>query len=267
MGKKSRSKLGAAKNAASPIPVSDSMTQLTKPQLYSIYDQDIVASEESDHYEHGNSNTVSEHSAGVSVEPFITEVDRTSHRAIRIMSALAILSISGIAYHRLSENLHDNHLLHPEFASRPLLIGVRISQILSFGMVPDWLGYALEGIIFGSLVPLLDLVFNTGSESRNSLTSVLRAINSMLGITFGVRKVQWASSLQAAGGWGLLNVVMWLFFDGSMSMFISCSALAGLCCLSCYTAITDYSQWLYCMDFYFLGSLLFSKLGRYLYSS
>ncbi|KAL3232444.1 Protein NSG1 [Nakaseomyces bracarensis] len=309
------------------VQSTESISSLTTPQLYSIYDQDIIKSEDVEIYEElkrsrskssslepplhvideiirhnkksGDDNTISDGDSTNDLRPYSTnqkllsetilppsigntvpiQLDATTvgttsprhitpfQKATNFAFALVVLSISGIAYHQLSRNLHDNHLLHEDFASRPLLWGVKISQALSLDLLPDWFGYALEGIIFGSIIPLVDYICKVKLRPTSySLSSVTRSINAMLGVTFGIRKVPWSSSGQAAGAWGLLNVILWLFFDGTFSMFTQCSTLGLLCCLSCFHEITDVSQFLYFMDFYFLGTLMFGKIGRYLYN-
>ncbi|CAI4931960.1 BTE_HP_G0202000.mRNA.1.CDS.1 [Saccharomyces cerevisiae] len=290
-----------------PKKSTESICSLTKPQLYSLYDDDVVRSEDNEIYEElkrsvsidstkysrdqtidstfyladkvGGSlprNTVSSNnlerilSASSIHENFPSRTRQTRQNILHYLQAVLILSLSGFAYHELSRNLHDNHLLHPDFASRPLLLGVKLCNWLSNGVLPNWLGYGVEGLLFGSVVPILDNIFQTevlkSSVHYDSLTSVIRSINAMLGVTFGIRKIQWNSSLQAAGAWGLLNIILWLFFDGSISMLMSCICIGVGCCISCYKDIIDGSQFLYFMDFYFLGSLMFGKLGRYLYS-
>ncbi|CAI1678033.1 hypothetical protein SEUBUCD646_0N01680 [Saccharomyces eubayanus] len=286
-----------------PKKSTESISSLTKPQLYSLYDDDVVRSEDNDIYEelkrsvsidsgrysrdqtidstfgYGDKvssslprNPVSSNnlerilSASSIHQNFPSRTMKTRQNFVHYLQAIFFLSLSGIAYHELSRNLHDNHLLHPEFASRPLILGVKICN----GVLPDWLGYAIEGVLFGSIIPILDHIFQTevvkSSVPHDSLPSVIRSINAMLGVTFGIRKIQWNSSLQAAGAWGLLNVILWLFFDGSISMLLSCICIGISCCISCYKDIIDGSQLVYFMDFYFLGSLMFGKLGRYLYS-
>lgn len=87
----------------------------------------------------------------------------------------------------------------------------------------------------------------------------------MLGVAFGIRKIEWSSSLQASGAWFLLNIVLWMFFDGTPSMLLGCLGIGTIASVTSYRDVTEFSQMLYFMDFYFLGLLLFGKLGRYLY--
>lgn len=255
----SGSKLGAKSN--------ESISNLTRPQLYSIYDEDITKSEDTLVYEELKRSR-GEHldDRGLATESRLAPVKRSWWaKVVHFLFASSLLSVAGISYHELSRHLHDNHLLHADFASRPLSLGVEISHALTGGMIPEWAAYALEGVLFGLAIPLMDYVFDIKS-THNSWSSIMKSVNAMLGVTFGIRKVEWSSSLQAAGAWGLLNIILWLLFDSTISMFIGCSSLGLLACASCYREVTDKSQFLYFMDFYFLGLMLFGKVGRYLFS-
>ncbi|EDO18314.1 hypothetical protein Kpol_1039p65 [Vanderwaltozyma polyspora DSM 70294] len=268
-----------------PIPSVESFTNLTKPQLFSIYDEDITKSEDNEIYKEMNKgdafnedDEILEMKSG-SMGPAISRVissnnpssvstvnhhkSSTFNEIIRIISIVLVLSLSGIGYHQLSKNLHDNHQLHPDLASKPLLVVSKLSKVLTFGLIPDWAGYSLEGVIFGLLIPLFDYIFDIKPKPI-STSSIIRSVNAMLGVTYGIRKVEWASSLQASGAWALLNIILWLFFDGTLSMFWCCAGLGFATCAAGYSNITHTSQLLYFMDFYFLGFMLFGKLGRYL---
>lgn len=246
---------------------NESFSNLTRPQLFSLYDEDITKSGDSEDYERirsrGSYAGFSRPTSNGSVyEPKPSKLGQLFY----FIASMLMLSLAGIGYHELSRHLHDNHKLHPELASRPLLLGVQLSKFFTGNMLPDWAAYAVEGILFGSYVPLLDYIFAIKTRST-SWVSVLKTVNAMMGVTFGIRKVEWSSSLQAAVAWGLLNIILWLFFDGTMSMFVSCSGLGLLSCVACYGDVTDKSQLLYFFDFYFLGLLIFGELGRYLFSS
>lgn len=243
---------------------NDSIRNLTKPQLYGLYDEDVVNSEDAEIYEEAKKSVgkFAEEGEGSSWE----SGNRTGlQKLIHILFSLTFLSIAGISYNELSKQLHDNHALHPEFASRPLALGVEICQKMSFGVVPTWLAYSLEGVLFGSLLPLIDKLWGQ-SVKPTTFTSILRSTNAMLGVAFGIRKIEWSSSLQASGAWFLLNIVLWMFFDGTLSTLFGCLSIGTVASVTCYQDVTEYSQLLYFMDFYFLGLLLFGKLGRYLYN-
>ncbi|AMD19386.1 HBR485Cp [Eremothecium sinecaudum] len=244
------------------VPSTDSMSMLTRPQLFSIYDEEIVESEDTEIYEEAKK------SAGKIVDESVFTAGVTSRKRYKkffnFVISLSILGISGIAYHELSKNLHDNHLLHEEFTSRPLVLGVKLCQQLSFGLFPTWAGYALEGIIFGSMLPVLDY-WRGVKVAKVSLSGVLRSVNAILGVAFGIRRVEWSSSLQASVAWFLLDGVLWLFFDGSLSVLLLGFTMGLITAITSYAEIVDLSQLLYFIDFYFLGLLFFGKLGRFLY--
>lgn len=251
---------------------TESINNLTRPQLFSLYDEDITKSADSEDYERirskGSQTSLSRPASSGSMLEQNSKLCKRSKWSpvLQFFFAMMVLSLSGIGYHELSRRLHDNHKLHPELASRPLLVGAQLLKFFTGDMVPDWVAYAFEGIFFGSCIPLIDYIFSVNTHHASWL-SILKTINAMLGVTFGVRKVEWSSSLQAATAWGLLNIILWLFFDGTLSMFITCSSLGLLSCATCYGDITDKSQLLYFVDFYFLGLLLFGELGRHLFSN
>lgn len=134
-----------------PKRSTESISSLTKPQLYSLYDDDVVRSEDNEIYEElkrsvsidsgkysrdqtidatfylgdkgGNSlprSTISSNnlerilSASSIHENFPSKTRQSRQNLIHYLQAVLILSLSGFAYHELSRNLHDNHLLHPE---------------------------------------------------------------------------------------------------------------------------------------------------------
>lgn len=256
---------------------SDSMANLTKPTLYSLYDEDIAnPNESSSIYKTLSANTKARN-AQLSAAPPIHR--SAAEKIYSLVKSLIILSVSGVLYLEVSKNLHDNHQLHSSFTSKPVVVITRIQDWLFQGAVPlplqqDWVLYAIEGVLFGSVIPLLDLVFlqKDKAQARNgdsSLFGILRIANAMLGVTYGIRKLQWSSSLQAAGVWGLLNIVLWLFFDGTPSLlFESLLASVGVtlgCVYEFERSSFDLAQFLYFEDFYFLGFIIFGKLGRFLF--
>ncbi|CCE63688.1 hypothetical protein TPHA_0F02060 [Tetrapisispora phaffii CBS 4417] len=259
------------------IPRVESFTNLTKPALFSIYDDDIIKIEDTINEEQKANDIEFTNHAKKDEEPYIPMINENifltekfkkkslTGKIFHIIFVLSMLSLSGICYHDLSRNLHDKHLLHPDLAARPLLVLTEFTKYISLGLVPDWACFSLEGIIFGLLIPFLYTILNVSPRAPSN-SSVIRSINAMLGVIFGIRRVEWSSSLQASGAWALLNVIMWLFFDGTLSMLLPCSGLGIISCIIGYQNIEDVSQALFFMDFYFLGFMLFGKIGIYLLS-
>ncbi|AET40766.1 uncharacterized protein Ecym_6391 [Eremothecium cymbalariae DBVPG len=244
-------------------PSTDSISMLLKPQLFGIYDEEIVESEDTEIYEEAKKSAGRALDESALAAAAAAAPRSTLQKYIHYVCSLVVLGVSGIAYHELSRNLHDNHLLHEELASRPLVLGVKVCQQLSFGILPMWAGYAVEGIFFGSLLPIVDY-WRGISVGKVNLSSVLRAINAIMGVSFGIRRVEWSSSLQASGAWLLLDGIIWLLFDGSFSVFLLGFGIGLVTVITCYDDITHFAQLLYFIDFYFLGLLYFGKLGRYL---
>ncbi|CEP61851.1 uncharacterized protein LALA0_S04e02146g [Lachancea lanzarotensis] len=242
---------------------NESISSLTRPQLYGIYDPDITISEDNEVYEEAK-KSVGKFPKAWRKTAAQAEHQSAVQKSVQLLWSLSLLGVAGISYNELSKQLHDNHELHAQLASRPLALGVEICRTLSFGMVPTWLAYALEGVLFGALLPLIETLGGRPVQTT-TFASFLRCVNATLGVAFGIRRIEWSSSLQASGAWFLLNIVLWMFFDGTPSMLLGCLGIGTIASITCYRDVTDYSQMLYFMDFYFLGLLLFGKLGRYLY--
>ncbi|SMN19054.1 similar to Saccharomyces cerevisiae YHR133C NSG1 Protein involved in regulation of sterol biosynthesis [Maudiozyma saulgeensis] len=259
---------------------SESISSLTKPQLFSLYDEDITNPTESNSLYQIINDTKLKNTQTES--PLHSDNSTLFQKLIHFIFSVFVLGVSGIVYLEISQNLHDNHQLHSSFTSKPVIVINKIIKWIFADNIPtilkhEWIIYSIEGILFGSVIPILDLIFLQKSQAQlkngdSSLFGILRIVNAMLGVAFGIRKLDWSSSLQASSVWGLLNIIMWLFFDGTKSLLME-SLLASLgvtiSCLQEFQNINyqnwEISQFLYFEDFYFLGFLIFGKLGRYLF--
>ncbi|CAD6633432.1 HLJ1_G0056440.mRNA.1.CDS.1 [Saccharomyces cerevisiae] len=246
---------------------------LTKPALFSFYDDDITKNE-------GNvydKALLSNASQLEMVTPSATARHERSLYAkiINTIAAFFILFIAGILFPMISECLFDNDQLAKGDIVSFLNHGIEIKNkiVAEPDMVPDWAVFGTEGVIFGSIVPFIDSFVRyqhqpktRSSVYKNTLGSFIRCANTLLGLIFGIRKLEWSSSLQAAGAWSLLNIVLWLFFDGTLTVFFPGLVIGALSAFTCSQCFSQLSLALYFIDFYFFGFLMFSKLGRYLFN-
>lgn len=143
-----------------------------------------------------------------------------------LMVRLVTLFACGVAYGELARNLHDNHLVTIH------TLDIATSQnSVTFSLV-----FGAQGILLGFLTPLFDWLFPISSSERTSKgkggtdwSSIIRAVAAFLGLSYGVRKLPWESSMQAAALWGLVNPFLWYILDGTRNGFIlsSITAIAG----------------------------------------
>ncbi|EJS43483.1 nsg1p [Saccharomyces arboricola H-6] len=273
---------GAATKKETPLPSlgnklgSASYTAintLTKPALFSFYDEDITRNEGNVYDKAFLSNT--------SQLEMVLPSGAVKHekslyaKIINCITAFFVLFIVGIIFPMVSECLYDNDKLTKGRIAFFLKHGITIKNkiVAEPDMVPDWAVFGTEGVIFGSIVPFIDYLVrhqhrpNTRlSVYKNTFGSFIKCVNALLGIIFGIRKIEWASSLQAAGAWSLLNIVLWLFLDGTSTVLLSGLVVGMISAFSCAQYAPQLSQTLYFIDFYFFGLLMFSKLGRYLFN-
>ncbi|SMN21054.1 similar to Saccharomyces cerevisiae YHR133C NSG1 Protein involved in regulation of sterol biosynthesis [Maudiozyma saulgeensis] len=238
----------------------DSVSNLVKPTLYSIYDKDITSS----------STDYSALKHIKNAERANTTKERSFYeQLITIVYATIILFIFGNIFAALSNELYDNLTL------KRGMLSITLHSIASYindniVIIDKSVVFGIMGILCGFVIPICDNVFfskyNYNMNSSNDFQSILKCLNSILGISLGIKHLRWKSSIQASSSWGLLNIIMWLYFDGSLSTLTVGSIISFVSCIISFNTITNdnYSLLLYIMDFYFFSLLIFGKIGRYL---
>lgn len=242
---------------------SESEVTLTRPALYSIYDKDVT-------------NTVEDYK--VLKQKFITpsKNELSPHKTIKIYQRVLYFFVScsilfwmGVMFAKLSTELYDNKSLKKWMLSYTLVKFTQWSNTqLPF---PTYIVYGILGVLCGTAVPILDkfLLSEKQTKPDTDLKAVLKCFNALFGICLGIRTIQWSSSLQASSAWGLLNLILWLYFDGTLSVLLLGSLISGISVAVTYLSmnINESVPWfylLYIVDFYFLSYLVFGKTGRYL---
>ncbi|KAF5096699.1 hypothetical protein D0Z00_002698 [Geotrichum galactomycetum] len=134
----------------------------------------------------------------------------------RIIALFAI----GVVYGEIARNLHDNHSVPSD------TLNVVMSQNAAYFSA----AWGTQGILLGFLLPLFDWIFSSTSvdfgKGGTDWSSIIRAVAAFLGIAYGVRKLPWESSMQAAAMWGLLNPFLWYILDATRNGFILSSLVA-----------------------------------------
>ncbi|KAA8896483.1 hypothetical protein TRICI_006888 [Trichomonascus ciferrii] len=140
--------------------------------------------------------------------------------AVSLATSIATLFGFGVAYGQLSRHLHDNH----QVTSYTL----DIDQTGAFSLL-----WGSQGIVLGFLFPLFDWLYPEKNRkwSRGKggadWSSIIRSVAAFMGVAYGIRKLSWTSTLQAAFYWGMVNPCLWFILDATRNGFI----------LSCLTAI------------------------------
>ncbi|CAN6621796.1 hypothetical protein TRVA0_008S02784 [Trichomonascus vanleenenianus] len=132
---------------------------------------------------------------------------------------VSALFVFGVAYGQLSRHLHDNH----QVTSYTL----DIDQTGAFSLL-----WGSQGIVLGFLLPFLDWMYPENRKWRHGKggadwSSIIRAVGAFMGVAYGIRKLSWTSTLQAAFYWGMVNPCLWFILDSTRNGFI----------LSCLVAI------------------------------
>lgn len=157
---------------------------------------------------------------GPTDEPSKTAANGRPISAVSLATSIATLFGFGVAYGQLSRHLHDNH----QVTSYTL----DIDQTGAFSLL-----WGSQGIVLGFLFPLFDWIYPEKNRkwSRGKggadWSSIIRSVAAFMGVAYGIRKLSWTSTLQAAFYWGMVNPCLWFILDATRNGFI----------LSCLTAI------------------------------
>lgn len=140
---------------------------------------------------------------------------------LALVVRFSILFAFGVGYGQFTRHLHDNH----QITSSTL-------DIDKTGAFSLWWG--IQGVTLGVLLPFFDWIY---PEKRRwywgkggyDWTSIIRAVAAFVGVAYGIRKLAWTSTLQAAAFWGFVNPCLWFLLDATRNGFIlsSLTALIG----------------------------------------
>jgi hypothetical protein len=250
----------------------DTDTELVAPGLSSIYDTEINVNDSI--YEDLSTN-IAKHSN--QTEEIHKPKTSTCAQITGTISSMVLLGLLGIFYNLVGQHIHDNHILVPQLASKPLDIGYRVIDTLLQGRAPTPLIYAIEGVFLGCVLPLFDKYVFKAQTSKGFVdnSSIVRSSVAFLGVAFAVRKIEWASSIQAAVAWSLLSPCVWLLLDGTLAGFTTGVLVAAVASSS--VAIVEglpvgfykdegfIATMLWLGNFFFFGLIIFGKIGRYLF--
>lgn len=220
-----------------------------------------------------------------------------------LIGNLVILGISGVLFVKLSDNIRDNNKnFTSEIILRPFAVTSKfISSVLDIHnseLLTTYTGF-IWGVVLGVFQPLLDVVspecftnklFNfKSSKSENTIefSTIIRSTIVLLGISFGLRHVDWESTSQASLAFSFLNPCVWLLLDSTIAGFISCTIFAFVATtlvlvfdrsehmndlsqiLDYHKLLTDKDQlasMLFIASFFFCSLIIYGKLGRFLFS-
>ncbi|KAF4624677.1 hypothetical protein G7Y89_g13494 [Cudoniella acicularis] len=171
---------------------------------------------------------------------------------LRTLSSLSLRSILlfgiGMGYGVLVRHLHDDRQLAP-FQVEGIIKPRHDWRYLVF--------WGVAGVLLGSLLPWIDTIFSSDASDNASISSpkmrgrvtspqrvsdehlesngifdadwtpVVRSIGAFVGIAYAIRKLPWASTLQASLTLFLVNPVLWYIIDRSTPGFILSSAVGA----------------------------------------
>lgn len=291
---------------------------LTEPTLNSIYDSKDLLDENN-----ANNDVYNDLNEGIAkltsnTERAIQQQKQENNSRYSLFSPaaavpaifkLAILGITGILFAKLSEQIHDNNLqLTAKVVYRPIELSAKLIRAVFFksqlfknsssidilDQYSSLIGF-VWGIVLGLTQPVLDLLFpaaynqrlfrfTTVRSSGIDFSAIVRATIVLLGISFGLRKVDWESSLQASIALAALNPCVWLLLDSTISGLVGGWAIAAVATSSVIVfdeanninhlhnffdfSGKNYDNLAVCLftsSFFFCSLIIYGNLGRFLF--
>ncbi|KAK9467643.1 insulin-induced protein-domain-containing protein [Lipomyces arxii] len=198
------------------------------------------------------------------------DADNAPSTGLNIFVKLSLLAIFGVAYGHLVTQLQDNHYV----TTTTLNIDPTGSFTLTWGVL---------GILLGTLLPFVDSISpavlgpkksSTTASNMYAWNTIVRAVGIFIGISYGIRRLPWTSTLQGAAVLAFLNPILWFVMDTSVNGFAlsSLSSILGTTVFACAYPThfpqsdvwsEDYisvATWIASM--FFCSSVCFGAIGR-----
>jgi hypothetical protein len=273
---------------------TDSVVNLTKPELYSLYRDESVL------------NLNLEDDLAIlekkKLEKAVSAKDVQTHSSISNINKLLVLGLSSYFYCEITKHININHFGESDLIKNPLNLSNKlIFSVLDkfntsnyipvlaqreFQLVNHILSCLLQGIFMSSVVPILDSVMpksfskrllssNPNGRQQNLTNELVRISIMFLGISYAIRKLEWNTFLQVSIVWSLLNPSLWLLLDGTITGFLASLFISGGACSIIYYENSSMmanllavqpedtlATWLWIGSFFFCGLIIFGKIGR-----
>ncbi|EGV66180.1 hypothetical protein CANTEDRAFT_112654 [Yamadazyma tenuis ATCC 10573] len=255
--------------ASSPIEKTDSVINLTKPSLYSIYNENAATALNLDDDEDDSSNQLYVQSTRVEEVYVPDHLSKGSKPvvAIKFILKAAVLSVCAYTYNEITRHIRNNHIKLGAQTFQPLFLtelfltksfhAVEPLKVLSKNFTPSQ-NYAtvlvFQGMIMGLVHPFLDFVippkhnrrlFSSNPDPKKRyepatlFNDILRSLITFLGISYAIRNLEWSSSLQVSVVWSLLSPCLWLLLDGTVAGLLAGLVVTVWGCLFVYSMNSD----------------------------
>ncbi|KAI5966461.1 uncharacterized protein KGF55_000770 [Candida pseudojiufengensis] len=260
---------------------TDSVLNLTKPELFGLYKNDSYVDLNKDFNETSESDInilLKAQSNDSTLTPITSNTNESTYN-IPLPAKLVILSSSAYIYNEIIKHINYNHFNENQLVNFPLTIThVFLYAFVSKFKIGNYINIngdilkvfdnifalTLQGLLMASLHPIFDRILpnfftrrllssNPNNQSPSSsvnqsnfFNDLIRSCITFLGISYAIRKIEWSSFLQVSIIWSLINPGLWLLLDGTISGFLSSLLVSTLACVSIYTQnyqfINQYSK-------------------------
>ncbi|KAK9480062.1 insulin-induced protein-domain-containing protein [Lipomyces japonicus] len=190
--------------------------------------------------------------------------------ALSLVARVSLLFVFGVAYGHLVTQLQDNHFV----TSSTLNVSPAGSFTLTWGIL---------GLFLGTVFPIADTLLpgvlgpkkpSSPSASMFGWSTIVRCVGIFIGVSYGIRRLPWNSTLQGAAVLAVLNPVLWYVLDTSVNGFVlsTLTAILGTSVFAwaypshlphTFGWTEDYiSVVIWIASIFFCSSIMFGTIGR-----
>ncbi|KAI5953629.1 hypothetical protein KGF54_003001 [Candida jiufengensis] len=263
---------GASTPIKGKIEKTDSILNLTKPELFGIYKNDSYVNLNKDIDDTSDLDLEILKKSDTNDSLLSPSISNTSdsNYYIPLPAKLMILSSSAYIYNEIIKHINYNHFNENQLVNFPLTIThVFLYAFVSKFKIGNYINIddeflkvfdnifalTLQGLLMASLHPIFDRILprfltkrllssnpqnqssssSSSSNQSNFFNDLIRSCITFLGISYAIRKIEWSSFLQVSIIWSLINPGLWLLLDGTISGFLSSLLVSSIACVSIYT--------------------------------
>ncbi|KAF6072435.1 Insulin-induced protein (INSIG) family protein [Candida albicans] len=266
---------GASSPQGNGMAKTDSLVNLTQPELYGIFRNDSNTSLSKEFEEDSaeiefkvnsrlNKSTATTTTSSSSSSEAKYSKNEDFEKYLPLPLKIVVLTLASFIYNEVTSQINFNHTQ----SNYPLTIK-HLFKISSYIHLDEYLAFVGQRLVMASFHPILDyylpksltkrlLSSNPNPSSSTSystlINDLIRSSVAFLGVSYAIRNIEWSSFLQVAIIYSLVSPGLWLLLDGTISGLIGSLVVSIAAC-----------SVVYYQNYQYLNGVVFGKLGRFLF--
>lgn len=262
---------GASSPQGNGMAKTDSLVNLTQPELYGIFRNDSNTSLSKEFEEDSaeiefkvnsrlNKSTATTTTSSSSSSEAKCSKNEDFEKYLPLPLKIVVLTLASFIYNEVTSQINFNHTQ----SNYPLTIKhlfkissyIHLDEYLAFvgqskygHLIDETFALMIQGLVMASFHPILDyylpksltkrlLSSNPNPSSSTSystlINDLIRSSVAFLGVSYAIRNIEWSSFLQVAIIYSLVSPGLWLLLDGTISGLIGSLVVSIAACSVVY---------------------------------